>query len=127
MTIAIDFDGVIHKYSQGWKDGTIYDPPIDGALDAIRLIQQHDAVVIHTTRDPQQVADWLGEYDIPCRVDWTSVFWDNREVVLVTNRKPAAYVYIDDRGLWFLNWHQTINALRNRSLLPRPAHGSKFQ
>ena len=30
--VVIDFDGVIHKNSKGYFDGTIYDKPIDGGL-----------------------------------------------------------------------------------------------
>ena len=28
--LAIDFDGVIHKNSKGFFDGTVYDEPING-------------------------------------------------------------------------------------------------
>ena len=28
-TIAVDFDGVIHKYSKGWQGGEIYDEPVE--------------------------------------------------------------------------------------------------
>ena len=34
--IAIDFDGVIHKNSKGFFDGTVYDEPIEGSLDSIK-------------------------------------------------------------------------------------------
>ena len=34
--IAIDFDGVIHKNSKGYYDGTIYDEPVEGSLEAIK-------------------------------------------------------------------------------------------
>ena len=33
--IGVDFDGVIHKCSKGFYDGTIYDPPIKGSYHAL--------------------------------------------------------------------------------------------
>ena len=33
--IAIDFDGVIHKNSKGFHDGTIYDEPIEGVIKGL--------------------------------------------------------------------------------------------
>jgi len=34
--LAIDFDGVIHKNSKGFYDGTIYDEPIEGSIQAVK-------------------------------------------------------------------------------------------
>src|SRR5690606_4961543 len=61
-TIGVDFDGVIHRYSKGWFDGTIYDEPIPGAISGLRLLMQHNAVFIHTARSARQVAEWLAEH-----------------------------------------------------------------
>jgi len=58
-TVAVDFDGVIHLYSRGWFDGTIYDPPIPGALEALTELRTSYAVFVHTTRQPVAVAEWL--------------------------------------------------------------------
>ena len=36
-TLLIDFDGVVHGYSEGYKDGTIYDKPMEGVEEALKL------------------------------------------------------------------------------------------
>lgn len=59
MTLAVDFDGVVHRYSRGWHDGTIYDEPIPGAIDGLHALMRKDATFILTSRDPEQVAEWL--------------------------------------------------------------------
>lgn len=131
MTFAVDFDGVIHRYSRGWHDGTIYDPPMEGAMDGLRALMDYDAVFIHTTRDPEQVATWLeargvhavtdedtcerchGQYtdEVPCTACQGSgllTFWNQRGVLLVTNRKLPARAYLDDRAVPFTRWDKAL-------------------
>lgn len=52
--IAFDFDGVIHKYSKGWHDGSIYDGVNADVLDIINTLMMNNIpCVIMSTRDPQ--------------------------------------------------------------------------
>lgn len=112
-TVAIDFDGVIHRYSKGWQDGTIYDLPVDGALEALAKLRTQCSVVIFTSRSTHQVFNWLKEYGVK-RITapvgkWPNhPFWNDQEYILVTNEKPSASVYIDDRGIRFEDWDQTL-------------------
>jgi hypothetical protein len=69
MTIAVDFDGVIHAYSRGWDNGTIYDPPLPRAIEGLRALMDHDAVFILTTREPEQVVPWLEGYGFDATLD----------------------------------------------------------
>lgn len=113
-TVAVDFDGVVHAYSRGWADGTIYDPPVDGAFDAIRQLQATYAVFIHTARDPFQVAVWLRGLGLAAIADSDGgrpQFWNNRATLLVTSRKLPAVAYVDDRAVRFVDWPSTLAAL----------------
>ena len=100
--IAVDFDGVIHKYSKGWQDGSIYDPPIDGVKEALQKFRDIGyKIVIYSTRcnrrqidgklqesEIAQVSAYLNEHHIPC---------DG----IASKEKPLASVYIDDNGYRF--------------------------
>ncbi|MFI1535514.1 hypothetical protein [Streptomyces anandii] len=119
MTLAVDFDGVIHAYSRGWQDGTIYDPPMPGALDGLRALMDQDAVFIFTSRNPEQVADWLferSEFNITWEPPGEVIceFWNDRNRILVTNRKLPATAYLDDRAVRFHNWNQALAGLTTK-------------
>jgi len=47
MNIAVDFDGVIHKYSKGWHNGQIYDGPVPGCYDAMCLLRDRGPQTHH--------------------------------------------------------------------------------
>jgi hypothetical protein len=106
--LLIDFDGVIHQYSRGWADGTAYDPPMDGAREALqRLTEQGYEVVIFSTRPADQIRTWLEFYAFPA--------------YRVTNVKEPALAIIDDRAVHHLDWPGTLSELARR--YPTPSHG----
>ena len=94
MKIAIDFDGVLHRYSKGWQDGQIYDPPTEGAVETWNKLKENYDLVVFTARegDEQRIFSWMHQngFDI--------------ELESVTNKKPKAFLYIDDRAIRFTNW-----------------------
>jgi streptomycin 6-kinase len=112
-TVAVDFDGVIHGYSLGWHDNSIYDPPVPGAFDSIRKLQETYAVVIHSARNPADIAAWVIKHS-NLKVTWYEderaipELWQDREVVLIARRKMPAVAYIDDLGIRFTNWEQAL-------------------
>lgn len=109
-TVAVDFDGVIHAYTKGWGDGTIYDGPMPGALAALHELMQRYAVVVFTAREPEAVKPWLEQFGFDVALDGHPdvQFWNRIGQILVTNRKLPALVYIDDRGIRFETWDQTL-------------------
>jgi 5'(3')-deoxyribonucleotidase len=90
-TIAVDFDNVIHDMNQGWKKGEIYGEQVDGSVEAIKKLQQFGyEVIVFTARVKlEPVKEWLKEWNLK---------------VKVTNQKPPAIAYIDDRAIRFTNW-----------------------
>jgi ribonucleotide monophosphatase NagD (HAD superfamily) len=118
QTIAVDLDGTIHRYSRGWHDGTLYDPPIEGAREALARIHARYRVVIFTTRvnpalrggqrSREAVVAWLEQHGFR-----HSEHWDD-----ITHEKPPALAYIDDRAVRFTTWDETMEELGGYVDLP---------
>ena len=102
-TIAIDFDGVVHKYSKGWQGmENAYDPPNTGAIMAIKELKKKGyRLVIFSSRNVSTIEEWLLKYDL-------STYFDE-----ITNTKIPAKVYIDDRAYHFTTWEKTLEDLFN--------------
>jgi hypothetical protein len=133
-SIAIDFDGVIHAYKNGWQRGEMYDVPIDGCFEYIRkMMDLNYSVFIFSTRSPKQIKKWIlphimiSEYEkegpgndpdkwvsarfgFTCeRIPFWKKFWNKKHCLGITRRKLPASVYIDDRALEFKgDWSLTF-------------------
>ena len=107
--ISIDFDGVIHKNSKGFFDGTIYDEPIDGSLDAIKKIHRLGYKIIIFTAKAKKDRPLIGGKSGEKLVwDWLKKHNIDYYIYKVTSEKPRSFLYIDDKGYRFENWSDTI-------------------
>ena len=112
INIAIDFDGVLHRNSKGYHDGTIYDKPIEGSREALEQLSQEHNIIIHTCKAKpdrglingktgiELVWEWLEEYDLAEYVN------------KVTAEKPRAKFYIDDKAIKFSDWSSALKKMR---------------
>lgn len=98
--IALDFDGVLHSYTSGWTGPVPIDPPLLNAQAFCKeLIRRGFEVVVFTTRAETLVGlngtvTWLGKHKFPS--------------MRVMNKKPAAKLYVDDRGFRFEGVFHTV-------------------
>lgn len=105
-TIAVDFDGVVHAWDGNWNHGKLGDALVPGAAAGLRqLLAMGYRLVLFTARarDPAAVAivsRWLEGHGL------AGVFAE------VTNQKPPAVAYLDDRAIRFTAWPKAVAEVR---------------
>lgn len=113
--LCLDFDGVIHSYSSGWKGADVIpDPPVAGALQFIRDAAMHFAVQIFSSRSNQPggidaMKRWLSEHDATATQEFRE---DILSLVSFPTEKPPALVTIDDRAITFDGTWPSLEALK---------------
>lgn len=106
LRLAVDFDGVCHD-PKNVKPGYKLGQPIEGAVEALNLLKSKGSIiVIHsvwadTEQKCEAMAKWCKYFNIP---------YD-----FITNKKPMCDYYIDDHGLKFESWSETLRILNQRS------------
>jgi hypothetical protein len=129
-TIAIDFDGVIHKYSKGWQNGEIYDEVVDKSIEAINALCEHGySVVIFSTRSPRQIKRYLKAKSNPLLYMSQSDFMDQYYPMTSSDEELIKSEYANSKLLqykleivpfWKKFWNkQKVIGITRRKL---PAH-----
>jgi len=113
--LCLDFDGVIHSYTSGWKGArNIPDDPMPGALDFISgAMEAGWDVVIHSSRARHwggisAMRSWLRKH---AGNQWDTMgpsFCD----VKFARWKPPAVLTIDDRAMRFSGVWPSIAAIK---------------
>lgn len=100
--IAVDFDGVLHDTSTT-KPPELGRPIQDATTGMMQLRRKGYKLIVFSSRAVNpgvraQMSDWLKSHRI--------LFDD------ITNEKPIADYYIDDKAITFKSWPQTLQEVK---------------
>ena len=118
INIGIDFDGVIHKCSKGFYDGTIYDEPIEGSYEALEKLAVDHTLIIYTCKAKSDRGLVNGRTGTELVWEWLEKHDMAKFVSKVTAEKPRAKFYIDDKAIRFeQKWNETLVKLEQMGYL----------
>lgn len=116
--LCIDFDGVLHSYSSGWKGASIIpDPPVEGAMRFLWDAAEHFELHIFSSRSSQlggvsAMRRWLREHFLK---HWAADRTHAEDILAEIRwplEKPAAFLSIDDRAICFEGVWPDIEAMK---------------
>jgi selenocysteine lyase/cysteine desulfurase len=85
--VCVDLNGVLDRYT-GWQGEAHWDPPAPGAREFLRALHEHGwRIIVFTTRHYLDAQRWLSRHGL---FEYVSE---------ITDLKPAATVFVDDRAV----------------------------
>ena len=114
--LCLDFDGVIHSYTSGWKGADVVsDPPVEGVFAFMLGALEKFDVVIFSSRSHQKggteaMRSWLKKHAGACWYE--SPAGPGIEEVRFVEEKPPALVTLDDRAVTFTGKWPLVEELR---------------
>jgi len=104
-TIAVDYDGTIHDHKHP-VEGRKMGPPMKDAIESLSLLkrQGYEIVVFcywaDSPKNIKVIRDWLRYYKCPFNK--------------ITNIKPNADFFVDDKAIYHTSWTNTLQEIEKR-------------
>jgi hypothetical protein len=111
--LCVDFDGVIHSYEHGWRNGEIYGTVTPGFFTWLAIAQEYFCVVVYSSRSAEpagvdRMKQWMARQNggvLPPGLEFTA-------------QKPPAFLTIDDRAICFRGDWQELNPAKLKEFKP---------
>lgn len=116
-TIAVDFDGVLHKYDSEWQGADVVaDGPVDEAMRFLTDLTDVANVAVFSTRAEtsegvQAMKAWLRKHLAEYWAELPEVVDRVMNKLSFPTGKPKAVVYLDDRAWQFVGQFPDPNEL----------------
>tara|TARA_R110002167_G_scaffold328959_3_gene535547 strand:+ start:1763 stop:2734 length:972 start_codon:yes stop_codon:yes gene_type:complete len=117
VNLGVDFDGVIHKNSKGFFDGTIYDSPFEGTKEALKKLSDKYTLICYTAKAKPDRMLINGKTGTELVWEWLEKHNFSQYISKVTSEKPRAVAYIDDKSIRFTNWDKCLKDLNNLDII----------
>ena len=117
INLGIDFDGVIHKNSKGFFDGTIYDDPIEGTEEAVKKLSDKYTLICYTAKAKPDRGLVNGKTGTELVWEWLKKHKFDKYISKVTSEKPRAVAYIDDKAIRFNDWNHCFASLEAAKII----------
>ncbi|MBN2388836.1 MAG: hypothetical protein JXB85_17605 [Anaerolineales bacterium] len=115
--LCLDFDGVCHSYTSGWKGAEVIpDDAVAGLFEFLEQAAPHFEIQVFSSRSLQPggmkaMQVWFEQQ----RSKWLAEGGQGGEKYTISfpTEKPAAFVSIDDRAITFTGQWPEVDFLRN--------------
>ena len=106
--LGLDFDGVLHKNSKGFHDGTIYDKPMENVKKGLEYLSNSCKLILYTCKANPKRPLINGKTGEELIWEWLDENGLREYISEITFEKPNVKYYIDDKAIHFDNWDKII-------------------